>query len=76
MPYRERISKHLREAVFRTKGRTCVRCHQRPATTCDHVKPVSHGGSTILSNLVPCCATCNTARGNRAQRTLTGGYVR
>lgn len=76
MPYRERISKHLRDTVFRVKGRRCVRCRLKPATTCDHVKPVSHGGSTILSNLVPCCASCNTKRSNRAARTATNGYVK
>ncbi|MGH9169101.1 MAG: HNH endonuclease, partial [Acidimicrobiia bacterium] len=40
----------------------CTYC-PRPATTADHVVPVSRGGSHALSNLVPACGPCNTARG-------------
>jgi 5-methylcytosine-specific restriction endonuclease McrA len=32
----------------------------------DHIKPDSKGGSIDLSNLVVCCRTCNTSKGNRA----------
>ena len=33
------------------------------ATTADHLQPVAHGGSHELTNLVPACARCNSARG-------------
>lgn len=42
---------------------TCVYCGA-PATTADHVVPVSKGGTT-KDNLVPACARCNSQRGNR-----------
>jgi 5-methylcytosine-specific restriction endonuclease McrA len=44
--------------------------------TGDHIKPVSHGGSHIPSNWRLSHKSCNQARGNRALRTESGGYVR
>lgn len=43
---------------------TCAYC-PRPATTVDHVRPVSKGGTNALDNLVPCCSWCNGSKGNR-----------
>ena len=31
--------------------------------TRDHLKPVSEGGRTIQSNIVPACQTCNSSKG-------------
>lgn len=31
----------------------------------DHVVPISKGGPDVLENLVPCCPSCNTSKGNR-----------
>jgi len=30
--------------------------------TMDHIVPVSRGGKTTKSNVVPCCKACNTAK--------------
>lgn len=43
----------------------CAICGTRPATTADHIIPVSRGGGSDLSNLRPACAADNAARGNR-----------
>jgi Restriction endonuclease len=77
-PRRERISKHLRATVFRVKGRVCHLCRnpEPPADTCDHLKPVAAGGSTILSNLAPAHKSCNQQRGRKAVSDFQGGYVR
>jgi len=40
------------------------------ALTLDHVKPHSKGGSNHESNLVTCCARCNSSRGNRSVRAF------
>ena len=37
----------------------------RPATTADHLIPRAQGGSHDLTNLVPACGPCNSARGGR-----------
>jgi len=44
-------------------------CHWcgKPAATPDHLTPVSHGGTSDAANIVPACAPCNFARGNRAR---------
>lgn len=31
----------------------------------DHVVPISKGGNDYLENLVPCCRSCNSSKGNR-----------
>lgn len=33
--------------------------------TVDHVVPVSKGGLTVPSNLVPCCRSCNSSKGDK-----------
>lgn len=43
----------------------CSICHQRPATTIDHITPVSRGGTDDPSNLQPACRACNARKGNR-----------
>lgn len=53
-----------KEKVFSVHGRKCVYCGQ-PATTVDHLRPVSIGGTDEFENLAPCCTTCNTRKGNR-----------
>lgn len=40
----------------------CVYCW-KPATTHDHVVPVSQGGSNHWSNMVPACSRCNDSKG-------------
>ena len=34
--------------------------------TFDHVVPRSHGGPTNFENIVSCCASCNSKKGNKA----------
>ncbi|MEU7773666.1 HNH endonuclease [Micromonospora taraxaci] len=43
----------------------CALCRRRPATTADHILPVSRGGTNDLANMRPACAACNYSRGNR-----------
>lgn len=39
----------------------CAYC-QAPATTLDHVVPISRGGAHSKSNLVPACKSCNSSK--------------
>jgi 5-methylcytosine-specific restriction endonuclease McrA len=67
----------MRKAVLTRDGYKCGQCGRGPwLLTVDHVVPVSHGGTGLMSNLRSFCRTCNSSRGNRAERTTTGEYVR
>lgn len=58
-----------RATVWDTTGGKCWYCgiQTNPFRdfTIDHVVPVSKGGSDDLANLVPCCRSCNSRKGNR-----------
>lgn len=43
----------------------CVYCQVAPATTKDHIVPVSRGGSNGIQNIAPACRACNSSKGNR-----------
>ena len=58
-----RVWQLMRQIVFERDGRTCVYCGLRSSTlTCDHVIPVSRGGSSTFDNLVTACLACNLAK--------------
>jgi 5-methylcytosine-specific restriction protein A len=68
VPYRERISKETRQFIFRRDGYRCHLCGGigRPYTlTADHVVPVAHGGTSLISNLKTAHRLCNSKRGAR-----------
>lgn len=41
----------------------CAYC-RKPATTWDHVVPISRGGNSTPGNVVPCCMSCNSSKNN------------
>lgn len=51
--------------IFRRDGYQCVYCGTRNNLTLDHVVPRSQGGKDSWGNLVSCCQTCNTYKGDR-----------
>jgi 5-methylcytosine-specific restriction endonuclease McrA len=56
----------MRQVVFVRDGGTCVYCGTRTGPiTCDHVVPVSRGGSSTLDNLVTACLACNLAKATK-----------
>lgn len=57
-----RLSPRLREHVMAAPA--CAYC-AGPATSIDHVVPVSQGGTHDRRNLVPACARCNSLKGKR-----------
>ena len=46
-------------------GGLCAYCRSKRATTLDHIKPKSKGGSSLRSNLIPACQCCNHDKGSR-----------
>jgi 5-methylcytosine-specific restriction endonuclease McrA len=57
----------VREYILEKFGRHCVYCRVTDAPlNLDHVIPRSRGGSNRVSNLVPACIPCNTAKGAKS----------
>ena len=64
------LSKQVAKRRFRKSikygwGGFCAYCRCNRATTLDHLKPKSKGGSSLRSNLVPACRECNHAKGSQ-----------
>lgn len=50
----------IRQRVFERDDYTCRYCGARGGELeCDHVMPISRGGSNDLTNLVTACSSCN-----------------
>jgi 5-methylcytosine-specific restriction endonuclease McrA len=64
------IAPAKRLAIYHRDGLACAYCaagiEDGAKLTLDHLKPYSKGGSNHETNLVTCCATCNSSRGNRS----------
>ena len=54
----------FRKSIKYGWGGLCAYCRCNRATTLDHVKPRSKGGSNLRSNLIPACAECNHSKGS------------
>ena len=54
----------FRQAIKYSFGGLCSYCRCQRATTLDHIKPRSRGGSNLRSNLVPACQECNHSKGS------------
>ena len=64
------LSKKVAKRRFRKSikygwGGFCAYCRCSRATTLDHLKPKSKGGSSLRSNLIPACRECNHAKGTQ-----------
>lgn len=51
--------------LFEEYAGLCVYCLS-PATTLDHVVPISAGGAHAKDNLVPACKSCNSSKRDRS----------
>lgn len=52
------------ESILEEFDDTCAYC-DAPATTWDHIVPISKGGTTAPWNIVPACQTCNSSKKDR-----------
>jgi len=67
---RNPIVKSLRHEVFKRDNYTCIECNRNKDKDgvilhCDHIIPVSQGGTDELSNLQTLCEECNLSKSNR-----------
>ena len=54
----------FRKSIKYGWGGLCAYCRCNRATTLDHLKPKSRGGSSLRSNLIPACQSCNHDKGS------------
>jgi hypothetical protein len=57
--------KPSKNAIYRRDGHRCQYCGETKHLTIDHVIPKSKGGGDTWLNLVACCSSCNTKKGNK-----------
>ena len=56
----------VRELLYKSYGRNCKYCDSRLLVSnmvCDHIMPLSLGGSSVPGNLQMICMRCNTRKG-------------
>jgi len=62
--YNSAYYKRVRTEVLQRDYFTCHYCSQ-PATTIDHLIPISKGGTDEASNCVAACVQCNSGKRDR-----------
>ena len=55
----------FRKSIKYGWGGLCAYCRCNRATTLDHIKARSRGGSSLRSNLIPACVECNHSKGSQ-----------
>lgn len=61
----ESVSASDIRAVFEAFRNECAYCRAVDDLTLDHFRPLALGGAHAISNLVPACKSCNSAKGPR-----------
>lgn len=63
----------LRKQIFARDNYTCQYCGAVDVPLdCDHVHPVSRGGSNLPENLATACASCNRSKSNKTVEEWLG----
>lgn len=62
---KKKIPANLRAQVHEKHEYKCVTCGTQKDLTCDHIKPESLGGETVLDNLQTMCKSCNSSKGTK-----------
>ena len=71
---RQKLTKKLREEVLKRDHYTCKKCgaslKKEPhlLLEVDHIKPISKGGKTELSNLQTLCWKCNRKKSTKTHK--------
>lgn len=64
----------LRTEIFARDNYTCQYCGAHGVSLqCDHIIPISRGGSNEKSNLTTACKTCNQSKHNKTPEEWRGG---
>lgn len=52
----------IRLEIFARDNFTCTYCGAKDRLECDHIIPISRGGSNLHSNLTTACSSCNRSK--------------
>ena len=63
---KQSAKRKFRKSIKYGWGGFCAYCRCNRATTLDHLKPKSKGGSSLRSNLIPACRACNADKGSES----------
>lgn len=64
---KRRTTGYAKNFLEKNKNSSCIYCHTKLTqenATSDHIVPISNGGNNCQVNLIVCCSSCNTERGN------------
>lgn len=59
---RVRVNRHR---ILKRDNHSCVYCGSKKQLTIDHLIPKSKGGGNTWDNLVTCCISCNSKKGDK-----------
>lgn len=59
---RVRVNRHR---ILKRDNYSCVYCGSKKQLTIDHIIPKSKGGGNTWDNLVTCCISCNSKKGDK-----------
>lgn len=59
---RVRVNRHR---ILKRDNHSCVYCESKKQLTIDHIIPKSKGGGNTWDNLVTCCISCNSKKGDK-----------
>lgn len=54
-----------RQRILKRDNHSCVYCGNKRDLTIDHLIPKSKGGKNTWDNLVTCCTSCNSKKGDK-----------
>lgn len=64
--------KNITKTVFERDNYTCAYCSKTGGMLeCDHIIPISKGGSNDMSNLITACRTCNRQKKDKSVAEFT-----
>jgi hypothetical protein len=69
---KRRTNGYAKDFIDNHRNSTCLYCGNKlnyENATADHIVPISNGGNNTQVNLIVCCKTCNSERGNIEFRT-------
>jgi hypothetical protein len=64
----------LRQQIFARDEYVCQYCGANEDLTCDHIIPLSRGGTNDDDNLTTACRSCNSSKGSRLLSEWRGCY--